>query len=61
MHDIKISEKDSDWEVDLIAEGLTDDSSSSSDDDCALADIHCESAGQRKRQKVKEGLFASNF
>lgn len=61
IHDIEHGEEDSDWEEDAIAEGLTSDSSSSSDDDRVAADIRRESTGQRKRRKVKEGLFASEL
>ena len=42
-------------------EGLSSDDSSSSDEDHVVAQIHHESQGQQKGQKVKEDLFASGL
>lgn len=64
IHEIEEINFDSEWEEELVADGLSSDSSaeSSSDDDNRVpGDIRRESAGQRKRRKVKEGLFASGI
>lgn len=52
-------ERDSNWEEALIQEGLSSDSSDSSDSDGVPREIQRENAGQRKRRKVKEALYAS--
>ena len=50
IHDIEQGdERDSEWEEDLIAAGLSADESSSSDEDRVAAQIRRESTGQRKR------------
>lgn len=62
IHDIEQGdERDSEWEEDLIAAGLSTDESSSSDEDRVAAQICRESTGQRKRRKVKEALFSSDL
>jgi hypothetical protein len=62
IHDIEQGdERDSEWEEDLIAAGLSTDESSSSDEDRVAAQIRRESTGQRKRRKVKEALFSSDL
>ena len=61
VHDIEYGEEDSDWEEDAIADGLTSGSSSSDDDRVPGSTVRRESAGQRKRRKVKESLFSSEL
>lgn len=51
IHEIEEINFDSEWEEELVADGLSSDSSAESsddDDNCVPGDIHWESAGQRK-------------
>jgi hypothetical protein len=53
-------EVDSDWEEELITLGLSSDSSDSDDDAPVTGQTRRrETAGQRKRRKVKDSLYAS--
>lgn len=63
IHEIEYGNEDSDadWEEEILAAGLSSDESSSSDDNRVAAEVRRESAGQRKRRKVKESLFRSEI
>jgi len=61
IHKIEIEDFDEEWDEELILDGLSLDELSSSDEDRIVAQIRCESQGQRKRRKVKEDLFASEL
>jgi hypothetical protein len=49
IQDIETDDFDDEWNEELILEGLSSDDSSSSDEDRVVAQIRCESQGQRKR------------
>jgi hypothetical protein len=64
IHEIEYGNEDSDWEEEILAAGLSSDESSSSDDNHhghGVAEVRRESAGQRKRRRVKENLFRSDI
>jgi len=61
IHETEFGNEDADWEEEIVAAGLSSDESSSSDDNRVAAEVRRESAGQRKRRKVKENLFRSDI
>lgn len=61
IHEIEYGNEDAVWEEEVVAAGLSTDESSSSDEDRVPAEVRRESAGQRKRRKVKESLFRSGI
>ncbi len=64
IHEIELGNEDMDWQEETIEEGLSaDNDTASSDSSIQIGgpQRQRESAGQRKRRKVKECLFASGL